>query len=170
MTLRTSAATILTATRIAGDLDARRAAPERRPPLAPGLSRAPTSSVSSTRRDHPRRMTSVRDRGPTIAVSERLAGFLDRRAAVMSTNRESKPRIQLDRRLLTGGAALVTLGGLIGGVGMILAGVAFSSAAKQWVRGLDRPPSETAKVVLGRAKAATAAGTKAWQSEAAVGR
>lgn len=88
----------------------------------------------------------------------------------MSTNRESKPRIQLDRRLLTGGAALVTLGGLIGGVGMILAGVAFSSAAKQWVRGLDRPPSETAKVVLGRAKAATAAGTKAWQSEAAVGR
>lgn len=126
--------------------------------------------ASSTRRDHPRRMTSGRDRGPTIAVWQRLAGFLDRRAAVMSTNRDSKPRIQLDRRLLIGGAGLVTLGGVVGGIGMILAGIAFSSAAKQWVRGLDRPPSETAKVMLGRAKAATAAGTKAWQSESAFGR
>lgn len=88
----------------------------------------------------------------------------------MSTNRDSKPRIQLDRRLLIGGAGLVTLGGVVGGIGMILAGIAFSSAAKQWVRGLDRPPSETAKVMLGRAKAATAAGTKAWQSEASFGR
>jgi hypothetical protein len=88
----------------------------------------------------------------------------------MGTSRDGSPRVQLDRRLLIGGATLVTVGGLVGGVGMILAGVAFSSAAKQWVRGLDKPPSETAKAVLGRAKAATAAGTKAWQSEAAFGR
>jgi len=86
----------------------------------------------------------------------------------MST-RNGQPRVQLDRRLLIGSATLVGVAGLVGGIGMVLGGVALSSAAKQWVRGLDRPPSETAKVILGRAKAATAAGTKAWQSEAAFG-
>lgn len=88
----------------------------------------------------------------------------------MNTSRDGHPRVQFDRRLLIGGATLLGVAGLAGGIGMILAGVAFSSAARQWVRGLDRPPSETAKAVLGRAKAATAAGTKAWQSEAAFGR
>lgn len=86
----------------------------------------------------------------------------------MST-RNGQPRVQLDRRLLVGGATLVGVAALVGGVGMVLGGAALSSAARQWVRGLDRPPSETAKVMLGRARAATAAGTKAWQSEAAFG-
>jgi len=86
----------------------------------------------------------------------------------MSTT-NGHPRVQLDRRLLITSATLVGIAGLVGGVGMVIGGVLLSSAAKQWVRGLDRPPSETAKAVLGRAKAATAAGTKAWQSEAAFG-
>jgi hypothetical protein len=88
----------------------------------------------------------------------------------MATNDDEGARVQLNRRLLIGGAVLVGVAGVVGATGMVLAGVAFTSAGRQWVRGLDRPPSETAKVMAKRFAGATSAGAKAWRSEATLGR
>jgi hypothetical protein len=51
-----------------------------------------------------------------------------------------------------------------------LAGVAFSSPRTSVDSFVGRPPSETASVVANRLVAATSAGTKAWGSEATLGR
>jgi hypothetical protein len=88
----------------------------------------------------------------------------------MRTTDNGGQHIQLDKRLLMGGAVLVGAAGVLGATGMILAGVAFTSAGRQWVRGLDRPPRETAKVMASRLAAASSAGAKAWRSEATLGR
>ena len=88
----------------------------------------------------------------------------------MKTTDNGRQHVQLDKRLLMAGATLVGVAGVLGAIGMVLAGVAFTSAGRQWVRGLDRPPSETAKVMAKRFAGATSAGAKAWRSEATLGR
>ena len=88
----------------------------------------------------------------------------------MATSHNGGSRVQLNSRLLIGGAVLVGVAGVVGATGMLLAGIAFTSAGRQWVRGLDRPPRETAKVMANRFAAATSAGAKAWRSEATFGR
>jgi len=61
------------------------------------------------------------------------------------------------------GAVMVGTGGLIGLIGMLVSGTAMASACRQWFRELDRPPTEVVKQKWGQTKAATAAGTTAWQ-------
>jgi len=64
------------------------------------------------------------------------------------------------------------IGGTLFGVGcaMCIAGIAVSgsgllSAIQSWVDDLERPPSEIAKGTWAQAKAAYAAGARAWQDE-----
>jgi hypothetical protein len=64
------------------------------------------------------------------------------------------------------------IGGTLFGVGcaMCIAGFAVSgsgllAAVQQWVDTLERPPSEIAKGTWAQAKAAYAAGSRAWQDQ-----
>jgi hypothetical protein len=62
------------------------------------------------------------------------------------------------------GACLIGAGSLIGLTGMIVGGTAMISAARQWFRELEVPPSEVVKQKFGQTKAATAAGASAWKA------
>ena len=79
-------------------------------------------------------------------------------------------RVQVNENLLDGGIALAIVGLFLLAVGTLLGGSAFWYAGRRWVRGLEKAPSETVKVVLGQlgnaasagVKAATDASSKAW--------
>jgi hypothetical protein len=72
--------------------------------------------------------------------------------------------IQLNRSLLVGGGVLIGLGGLLGFTGMALVSSALISATRQWVRHMERPPSELARRRWAQTKAAAAAGAAAWRN------
>jgi hypothetical protein len=63
-------------------------------------------------------------------------------------------------------ACLIGAGSMIGIAGMIVGGAAMMSAARQWFRELDVPPSEVVRQKFGQTKAATAAGASAWKQNA----
>jgi hypothetical protein len=67
-------------------------------------------------------------------------------------------------------ACLIGAGSIIGLAGMIVGGTAMMSAARQWFRELDVPPSEVVKQKFGQTKAATAAGASAWKQHNAMQR
>ena len=71
---------------------------------------------------------------------------------------ENQSGAKLNTSLLVRGAILFGLGGVLAGIGMLIGAVAVSSAARNWVRQLDTPPSETAKSVAKRLSAAGSAG------------
>jgi hypothetical protein len=81
------------------------------------------------------------------------------------TGRASQAGIQVNRGLVVSGAALIGFGGLLGATGMLLLSSAVLAAARRWVRQLERPPQETAKLRWQQAKAATAAGAEVWRSK-----
>jgi hypothetical protein len=60
-------------------------------------------------------------------------------------------------------AALVGAGTLIALAGLALGGSYLLSATRRWVREMDVPPSELAKIKYAQARAAVAAGASAWQ-------
>jgi hypothetical protein len=64
--------------------------------------------------------------------------------------------------LMTGGG-LVVAGGLLMLAGVIVGSVHVLLATRQWVREMDVPPSEAARMKLAQAKAAAQAGASAWQ-------
>ena len=80
------------------------------------------------------------------------------------SNAASNGDVQLDRRRIAGGGVLIGIGGLLGFTGMVLASAAIVSAARQRVNQLEQPPSELAKRTWQQARAATAAGAKAWRN------
>jgi hypothetical protein len=65
--------------------------------------------------------------------------------------------------LVTGGG-LVVAGGVLMLAGVLVGAVHVFLATRQWVREMDVPPSEVARVKLAQAKAAAAAGASAWQN------
>ena len=70
--------------------------------------------------------------------------------------------------LVTGGA-LIAAGGVIALAGCIIGGVHLFAATRQWIREMEIPPSEIAKLKLAQAKAAASAGADAWQNGPAAG-
>jgi hypothetical protein len=60
-------------------------------------------------------------------------------------------------------AVLVGAGTLLALVGLAVGGTHLISAIGQWVKEMDTPPSEQAKLKWTQAKAAMAAGAAAWQ-------
>jgi len=65
--------------------------------------------------------------------------------------------------LITGGS-LVAAGALIALAGVAVGGLHVVSATRQWVREMEVPPSEVAKLKWAQARSAAAAGTAAWQN------
>ncbi len=65
--------------------------------------------------------------------------------------------------LVTGGA-LIAAGGVLALAGLVVGGVHLLSAARQWIKEMEIPPSELAKLKLAQAKAAASAGAGAWQN------
>jgi hypothetical protein len=63
--------------------------------------------------------------------------------------------------LVTGGA-LVAAGGVLALAGFIVGGAHLMVAIRQWIKDMEIPPTELAKLKLAQAKAAAAAGADAW--------
>ena len=80
------------------------------------------------------------------------------------TDQASEAANRVNQGLVVGGAVLVGLGGLLGFAGMLLVTSAVASAARRWMRQLERPPSDIAKRKWEQARAATSAGAQAWRS------
>ena len=67
--------------------------------------------------------------------------------------------------LITGGS-LVAAGALIAVAGVAVGSLHVISATRQWVREMEVPPSQVAKLKWAQARSAAAAGTAAWQNGA----
>jgi hypothetical protein len=65
--------------------------------------------------------------------------------------------------LVTGGA-LIAAGGVLALAGFVVGGAHLLAAIRQWIKEMEVPPSELAKLKLAQAKAAAAAGADAWQN------
>jgi hypothetical protein len=61
-------------------------------------------------------------------------------------------------------AALVGAGTLLALAGIAVGGSHLLSATRRWIRAMEVPPSELAKIKWAQAKTAAAAGTAAWQN------
>ena len=66
--------------------------------------------------------------------------------------------------LLITGAAIVGAGTLIALAGLAVGGTHVLSATRRWVRDMEVPPSELAKIKWSQARSVAAAGTAAWQN------
>lgn len=76
-------------------------------------------------------------------------------------NRRAGP--QLRSGPLITGTALVGAGALLALAGLAVGAAHLLSATRRWIRELDVPPSELAKLKWAQAKATAAAGASAWQ-------
>ena len=65
--------------------------------------------------------------------------------------------------LITGGS-LVAAGAVIALAGVAVGGLQLISATRQWVREMEVPPSEVAKLKWAQARSAATAGAAAWQN------
>ena len=65
--------------------------------------------------------------------------------------------------LITGGS-LIGAGALIALAGLAVGGAHVVSATRQWIREMEVPPSELARIKWGQARNAAAAGAAAWQN------
>jgi len=65
--------------------------------------------------------------------------------------------------LVTGGA-LVGAGALIAPAGLAVGGSHLVSATRRWIREMEVPPREQARIKRAQAKTAAAAGAAAWQN------
>ena len=62
------------------------------------------------------------------------------------------------------GAALFGAGALIALAGLAVGGTHLFSATRQWIRAMEVPPTEQARIKWAQAKTAAAAGAAAWQN------
>jgi hypothetical protein len=70
-----------------------------------------------------------------------------------------------DSKAVIIGVTLMGIGGAFIAAGLALSGVAMVTGLRRWIDEMDQPPSALAKQTWAQAKAATAAGAKAWQDE-----
>jgi hypothetical protein len=68
------------------------------------------------------------------------------------------------RKLLMAGGVLVGVGGLLASAGVLLLSSATVSATRRWMKQLERPPTEIARLKWQQARVATTAGARAWRS------
>ena len=69
---------------------------------------------------------------------------------------------QLKSGPLITSAALIGAGAVLAMAGLAIGGSHLFQAVRRWVRGMEVPPSERARITLAQAKAAAAAGAEAW--------
>jgi hypothetical protein len=87
------------------------------------------------------------------------------RDGAMSTNsRRSNSLPQVRSGPIITGGALAAAGALIALAGFAIGSSHLVAATRRWIREMEVPPSELAKVQWSKAKSAAAAGTAAWQN------
>jgi hypothetical protein len=72
--------------------------------------------------------------------------------------------LQLRSGPLITGAALAGAGALLALAGLAVGGSHLLSATRRWIRAMEVPPSELAKLKWAQARAAAGAGATAWQN------
>ncbi len=85
----------------------------------------------------------------------------------MSTTRPATfgmPLSRADSRAMIAGFALVAIGSLVSLTGLTIGATAAGLAARRWLMAQPEPPTAVVKRKIGQVTAATAAGTRAWQS------
>jgi hypothetical protein len=82
----------------------------------------------------------------------------------MTNHAERGTRLQLRSGPLITGAALVAAGGLLALAGLAISSSHVLTASRRWVREMEVPPSEVARLKWAQAKAAAAAGAGAWRN------
>ena len=87
----------------------------------------------------------------------------------MSSTQSSGTQFQLNSGSLILGAALIGASCVLGLTGITICGSTVIAATRRWVKQMDVPPSELARLKWAQAKAATAAGTSAWQDGVTTG-
>ena len=65
---------------------------------------------------------------------------------------------------LVAGGILIGIGAVVAMVGAAVAGTHLAAATRAWIRELDTPPSQLARLKWEQAKAAAASGASTWQS------
>jgi hypothetical protein len=78
----------------------------------------------------------------------------------VSASLSSRP---LNTRMLTSGAVLVGVGGMIATAGLTLGSAAVLGAARRWQQRTEMTPAQLAKHALGAATIATTSGVDAWR-------
>lgn len=84
----------------------------------------------------------------------------------MATNQTLIRGFQVNRTLLTTGAALTGLGTLLAFTGTMIVSAALAAAGRGWLRELETHPAQLAARTLHQAKVASVAGLEAWRAEA----
>ncbi|MEU7906515.1 hypothetical protein [Actinoplanes sp. NPDC049118] len=69
----------------------------------------------------------------------------------------------VDRRLVGGSAALMTVGFVTYAVGAAIGAIAVVGAARRYIASLDEPPQVTVRRRWGQVRSATGAGVGAWR-------
>jgi hypothetical protein len=83
----------------------------------------------------------------------------------MSTSTQQSSSLpELSTGLLITSAALVGAGALIALAGLAVGGSHLVSATRRWIREMEVPPREQARIKWAQAKSAAAAGAAAWQN------
>jgi hypothetical protein len=83
--------------------------------------------------------------------------------AAMLNDQEHANGPQLKPGPLMASAVLIGTGAALTMAGLAIGGSHLFQAVRRWVRTMEVPPSERAKIALAQAKAAAAAGAEAWQ-------
>jgi len=82
----------------------------------------------------------------------------------MSTSTRQNSWPELRTGPIITGAALVGAGALIALAGLAVGGSHLFAATRRWIREMEVPPSEQARIKWAQAKTAAAAGTAAWHN------
>jgi hypothetical protein len=82
----------------------------------------------------------------------------------MSNAEKPSNRLQFRSGPLITAAALAGAGALLALAGLAVGGSHLMSATRRWVREMEVPPGELAKLKWAQARAAAAAGTATWQN------
>ena len=113
--------------------------------------------------NHPVRMMPGPPAGATVTSTNEI------KEGDMSSTQSSGTQFQLNSGSLILGAALIGASCVLGLTGITICGSTVIAATRRWGKQMDVPPSELARLKWAQAKAATAAGTSAWQDGVTTG-
>jgi hypothetical protein len=85
----------------------------------------------------------------------------------MTTDETRSSLPELRSGPLITGAALFAAGALLALAGVAVGGSHVVAASRRWIKDMEVPPSELAKIKLAQARVAANAGAEAWRSESA---
>ena len=81
------------------------------------------------------------------------------------SNSTSRPRIEVNRGLMSSGVVLAIVGCFLWVIGAVLSTTALAQAAMKWIDQLEESPSEMARRRAHQFKDAVSAGSKAWREQ-----